>query len=202
MISKIFKSSGSFKSVLDYVTQKGKYHEVVLSNGVRDYSKESVLQDFLFQARMNPRIRRNVLHMTLSHHPDDTDKIKDCEINILKAYFEQLKQKGIDFYKTQFIVCRHNDQPHPHYHIVANYVSDDFTRFTDSLIGIRSKAVCKAVTRQFGLTTANLQERKAMQEKKENQSKNRQKITLLQLKPMEENSVENQNKNRRFSYGR
>jgi len=154
MITKIFKSSGSFKDVLDYLTQKEKNHEIVLSNGVRDYSKRTILNDFVAQAKMNPRIKKSALHMVLSHHPDDEAKIKGKEKEVLERYFEKLKEKGIDFYATQFIVCRHNDQDHIHYHILANYVADDFKRFPDNHIGLKSKKISQEITKEYKLTPA------------------------------------------------
>ncbi|MGF7230006.1 relaxase/mobilization nuclease domain-containing protein [Arachidicoccus sp.] len=154
MISKIFKSSGSFKDVLNYLTQKEKNHEMILSNGVRDYSKRTILNDFIMQAKMNPRIKKMALHMVLSHHPGDEAKIKGKEKEIISMYFEKLKEKGIDFYATQFIVCRHNDQEHIHYHILANYVADDFKRFPDNHIGLKSKKISQEITKEYKLTLA------------------------------------------------
>lgn len=154
MISKIFKSSGSFKDVLNYLTQKEKNHEMILSNGVRDYSKRTILNDFLTQAKMNPRIKKTALHMVLSHHPGDEAKIKGKEKEVIEQYFEKLKEQGINFYATQFIVCKHNDQDHIHYHIMANYVADDFKRFPDSNIGLKSKKISQAITKEFKLTPA------------------------------------------------
>ncbi|HAO08585.1 MAG TPA: hypothetical protein DCQ50_16765 [Chryseobacterium sp.] len=154
MISKILRTAGNFKAVVEYATAKNKKFEVMLSNGVREYSAGKTIADFRTQAEMNKRIKRCVFHTVISHYPGDTKKIEGKETEILSAYLKKLKEKGFDFWITQFIIYKHNDKNHHHYHCVANYVNNDFKRLIDSNIGIKAKVASKELTKEFGLTPA------------------------------------------------
>lgn len=154
MISKILKPSRNFKAVIEYATQKNKHHKVIMCHGVRDYFATKTVQDFMRQAKLNPKIRSCVLHVALSHHPDDVRKIKGREKEILEKYLDKLKARGVDFYDTQFIVYKHNDRAHVHYHLIANYVNNQFKRFNDSHIGVKAKLCSKELTKELNLTQA------------------------------------------------
>ena len=52
---------------------------------------------------------------------------------------------------TQYIVCRHTDREHQHLHIVANRVDNNGNTISDSNDDVRNVAVCKALTREYGL---------------------------------------------------
>ncbi len=60
-----------------------------------------------------------------------------------------MKRMGI--VNTQYIVCRHTDREHQHLHIVANRVDNDGNTISDRNDAIRNVAVCKALTREYGL---------------------------------------------------
>jgi hypothetical protein len=154
MISKILKSRSNFHTTVLYATQSSKDHEVMLSNGVRDYDPQKTIADFYRQAAMNSNIKKVTFHMVISHHPDDTHKIKDKEKEILKTYIDKLKAKDFDLFQTQFIIYKHKNTPACHYHLVASYISHDGSRLSDSNIGIKAKIASKELTKEFNLTPA------------------------------------------------
>jgi hypothetical protein len=106
------------------------------------------------QASQNPNIQKNCMHIILSHHPDDGRKIAGREPELLTDYLNGLKRKGIDFSETQYIIYKHNDKGHEHYHMVANMVNNEARRFNDSHIGYKAKYTSKEITKQYGLTPA------------------------------------------------
>ena len=154
MMSKITSLKGAFKGVVMYATQEHKHYEIVLSNGVRTDTPEHTIADFHMQASQNQHIQKNCMHIILSHHPDDGRKIAGKEPELLTDYLDGLKRQGIDFKETQYIIYKHNDKGHEHYHMVANMVNNEARRFNDSHIGYKAKYTSKEITKQYGLTPA------------------------------------------------
>ena len=154
MVSKILKSRAGFASIVLYATKASKNHQVLLSNGVCDYNIDTTIKDFYRQAALNKNIKKNAFHMVLSHHPEDSNKIIKREADILNTYLAKLKKKGIDFEQTQYIIYRHNDREHIHYHLLANYVTNEGKRLGDGNIGIKAKIISKEVTKEYNLTPA------------------------------------------------
>jgi phage anti-repressor protein len=178
MVSKT-NTSGGFASAADYLTLDKKAHEIMKSEGVRAYDKKLMIHDFEDQSRMNPRIRQNVLHVSLSHHPDDRTKIAGKENEIIDLWLSGMKKKGIDFEKTQFAIIKHNDRAHPHYHLIANMVDNNGKRFNIDYIGLKAKDVSKQVTRAYGLTIASLKERElAVVKQRENKPEMKAEIKI------------------------
>lgn len=67
-------------------------------------------------------------------------------IEIAREYMQCM-----DIVNTQYIVCRHTDKEHQHLHIVANRVDNDGNTISNRNDAIRNVAVCKAITREYGL---------------------------------------------------
>ena len=63
---------------------------------------------------------------------------------------EYMRRMGI--VNTQFVVFRHQDQPHPHVHIVYNRVNNDGDAIMGDCNFRKSAAITKALTREYGLT--------------------------------------------------
>lgn len=154
MVSKVTSLKGAFSGVVLYATQEHKEYEVMRAAGVRKRDPKETIEDFKRQASFNPRIAKNCLHVILSHHPGDGLKIAGMEREILKDYLQNLKGRGIDFDETQYIIYKHNDKGHAHYHLVANMVNDKGQRFNDSHIGYKMKYTSKEITKKYGLTPA------------------------------------------------
>jgi len=131
----------------------GRY-EVLLANGVSE-DKQAMIRHFELQATLNKRCKVPALHILLSHHPDDTKKIKGNEMQIIDDWIHELKvKKGIDLYSTQFAIIGHHDRDHMHYHIVANMVTNSGKRLNIDYIGLKMKDISKEITKRYQLTPA------------------------------------------------
>ena len=154
MVSKATGLKGAFGGVVMYATQEHKHAQVIKAEGVRMGNPLHTIEDFKIQASLNPRIEKNCLHIILSHHPQDGEKIRGKDREILNEYLKRLKTRGIDFDQTQYIIYKHNDKGHEHYHLVANMVDNKGKRFNDSHIGYKMKYTSKEITQAFKLTPA------------------------------------------------
>ena len=62
MMAKIVKGQG-FKGVVNYILDKSKGTELLDSEGVRLKSPETIIQSFVSQTEMNPRLKNPVCHI-------------------------------------------------------------------------------------------------------------------------------------------
>ena len=93
------------------------------------------------------KLKNPVYHISLDFAHEDTPKLTDgLMIEIAREY---MRRMGIA--NTQYIVCRHTDTEHQHLHIVANRVDNDGNTISDRNDAVRNVAVCKALTREYGL---------------------------------------------------
>lgn len=149
-------TSGSFKGTLTYCLKESKDAEIVLSEGIRTDKLNHMVSDFVSQTDLNKRITKTVFHASISFSQEDLPRLtKEGEKEILNKYLETLgEKKGIDFNNTQFLIVRHNDKDHPHYHLVANVVDNDGKRLKLDHIGLKMKDISKQITKEFKLTPA------------------------------------------------
>jgi hypothetical protein len=153
MITKC-NTSKSFGKTIGYVMNKPERYEVILCHGVSD-DKASMIKEFQMQNTLNLRCKIPVFHVVLSHHPSDTAKIESCEVDILNEWLDEMNsKKGIDFYSTQFVIVKHVDRDHIHYHQISNLVSNNGKRLKIDHIGLKMKEVSKYITKKYGLTPA------------------------------------------------
>jgi hypothetical protein len=146
MIAKIVKGQG-FKGVVNYILDKTKGTELLDSEGVRLKSPETIIQSFISQTEMNPRLKNPVCHISLDFSAQDRDKLSnELMVQISKAY---MKQMGIS--DTQYIIGRHYDKEHPHLHIVFNRVDNNGHTISDRNDRFRSEKICKELTQKYSL---------------------------------------------------
>ena len=146
MMAKIVKGQG-FKGVVNYILDKSKGTELLDSEGVRLKSTETIIQSFISQAEMNPRLKNPVGHISLNFSAQDCDKISN-EL-MVKISREYMKQMGIS--DTQYIIGRHYDKEHPHLHIVFNRVDNNGHTISDRNDRFRSEKICKELTQKNNL---------------------------------------------------
>ena len=147
MIGKVI-SGGSFGGTVGYVMKEPS--RVLKARGVEPPGVREMVEDFEDQARLNPRLRQNVGHISLSFSPKDAPKLTDERMTqIAKEYMQKM---GIT--DTQYLLVRHLDQPHPHCHLVYNRVGDHGQTISDSNIKLRNTKVCRELTERFGLHLA------------------------------------------------
>lgn len=69
-----------------------------------------MVQDFNEQALLNPRVKNNVGHISLSFSERDKDKLTDKKMTEIAR--EYMQKMGIT--DTQYLIVRHHDAPRPH----------------------------------------------------------------------------------------
>ena len=142
------KKRASFAKLVNYVNNPKKAR-LIDSKDVRLDSNATIARSMQGQADDKPgrRLKNSVYHISLDFAHEDTPKITDAlMVEIAREY---MRRMGI--VNTQYIVCRHTDKEHQHMHIVANRVDNDGNTISDRNDAIRNVAVCKALTREYGL---------------------------------------------------
>lgn len=155
----------SFKGCCSYnmeKVEKGK-GEVILSQGVRDYERGAMIADFVRQAQMNPHLSRSVWHTAISFDPQDEARLQAHPQLMRQVAGDYLKGMGLD--QSQYVVIRHRDTPHTHFHIVANRVASDGQTVSDSHNFSRSETLLRQIEEKYGLTPMNEQAQRLSLEK-------------------------------------
>lgn len=147
MIGKVI-SGGSFGGTVGYVMKE--QSRVLEARGVEPPGVREMVEDFEDQAHLNPRLRQNVGHISLSFSPEDAPKLTDERMTQIAR--EYMQKMGIT--DTQYLLVRHLDQPHPHCHLVYNRVGDHGQTIPDRNIKLRNAKVCRELTERFGLHLA------------------------------------------------
>jgi hypothetical protein len=122
--------------------------EILLSRGVRDYSAEVMTDDFEQQRRINPSLGRAVWHTSISFPPEEKEQLTNDKMAAIALDYLQ----GMGLAQGQYAVIRHDDRPHPHFHIVANRVADNGKTVSDGLNYARSEKLLRELEKKYGLT--------------------------------------------------
>ena len=148
MIAKIH-TGNNFGGLVNYANDIVKKDAVVVASyGVSLTSNAAITANFKAQAKARPGVKNFVGHISLSFSPNDKDKVNnDLMAQIAREY---MRRMGI--VNTQFVVFRHQDQPHPHVHIVYNRVNNEGDAIMGDCNFRKSAAITKALTREYGLT--------------------------------------------------
>ena len=146
MIAKIMKGSG-FKGVINYILDPKKGTELIDSSGVRTESINHIVQSFIDQTELNPRVGKVVGHISLSFSAQDSPKLSNEWI--VKVAREYLDKMGIK--DTQYIIGRHFDKEHPHIHIAFNRIDNNGNTISDRNDRFRSEKICKELTAKYSL---------------------------------------------------
>ena len=142
------KKRASFAKVVNYVNNPKKAR-LIDSKDVRLDGNATIARSMQGQADDKPgrKLKIPVYHISLDFAHEDTPKLTDSlMVEIAREYMRRMKITN-----TQYIVCRHTDKEHQHLHIVANRVDNDGHTISDRNDAIRNVAVCKALTREYGL---------------------------------------------------
>ena len=124
---------------------------ILEAEGVMPPEVKDMAQDFKDQTLLNPRLKNNVGHSSLSFSSKDAPRMTDALMTqIAKEYMQKM---GIT--DTQYLLVRHLDQPHPHCHLVYNRVGNNGQTISDKNIKIRNAKVCRELTEKYGLYLAS-----------------------------------------------
>ena len=151
MIAKIH-TGNNFGGLVNYANDIVKKDAVVVASyGVSLTSNAAITASFKAQAKARSGVKNFVGHISLSFSPNDKEKVNnDLMAQIAREY---MRRMGI--VNTQFVVFRHQDQPHPHVHIIYNRVNNDGDAIMGDCNFRKSAAITKALTREYGLTFGN-----------------------------------------------
>lgn len=144
MMAKIVQGRG-FKGVINYVLDKSKA-EVLWADGLRLSSRDSIVQSFITQSKLNS-VSKPITHISLDFSIQDKARLTNQKM--MEIAGEYLQKMG--YGSTQVLIVRHNDTDHPHLHMVLNRIDYDGKRISDQNERIRSTKVCKELTVKHGL---------------------------------------------------
>lgn len=154
MIAKIMKGSG-FKGVINYILDPKKGTELIDCSGVGTESISHIVQSFIDQTELNPRVGKVVGHISLSFSAQDSSKLSNEWM--AKVAYEYMEKMGIK--DTQYIIGRHFDKEHPHVHIAFNRIDNSGKTISDRNDRFRSEKICKELTAKYGLYFADGKEK-------------------------------------------
>ena len=141
-------SGSSFSGTVGYVMKEES--RILEAEGIMPPEVKDMVQDFKDQTLLNPRLKNNVGHISLSFSSKDAPRMTDALMTqIAKEYMQKM---GIT--DTQYLLVRHLDQPHPHCHLVCNRVGNNGQTISDKNIKIRNAKVCRELTEKYGLYLA------------------------------------------------
>ena len=146
MIAKIIKGSG-FKGVINYILDLKKGTELIDSSGVRTDRVSHIIQSFIDQTDLNPRVDKVVGHISLSFSAQDSPRLSNkWMVKVAREYMEKMGIKD-----TQYIIGRHFDKEHPHIHIAFNRIDNNGKTISDRNDRFKSEKICKELTAKYGL---------------------------------------------------
>ena len=154
MIAKLMKGSG-FKGVINYILDPKKGTELIDSSGVRTDDISHIIQSFIDQTSLNPRVSKVVGHISLSFSTQDSLKLSnEFMTQVAREYMEKMGIKD-----TQYIIGRHFDKDHPHVHIAFNRIDNHGKTISDKNDRFRSEKICKELTTKYDLYFASGKEK-------------------------------------------
>jgi hypothetical protein len=149
MIAKIVQGRG-FRGAINYVMDK-KNARLLFAEGVRLKDKASVIQSFITQSKLKPKISKPVAHISLDFSAQDKGLLTDkLMMSVAHGHMERMGYKN-----TQYIIVRHHDTNHPHVHLVINRIDNNGNRISDKNEKLRNTKVCMELTKKYGLYIAS-----------------------------------------------
>lgn len=136
----------SFYDLIAYILDESKNAKLIASQGVLTNSIADMARSFDLQAKLNPRLRLKVGHISLSFHENDSPKINDEFL--VKIANEYLRKMNI--HPNQWIIGRHFGS-HPHIHVCYCRVDENGNTISDSHIHLRNMRITNELTRKYGL---------------------------------------------------
>ena len=149
MIAKIVQGRG-FKGAVNYVLDK-KDARLLFAEGVRLKDKASVIQSFITQSKLKPKISKPVAHISLDFSAQDKGRLTDkFMVGVAHEYLDKM-----GYMNTQYIIARHYDTEHPHLHLVINRIDNEGNRISDKNEKLRNTKICMELTKKHGLYIAS-----------------------------------------------
>ena len=140
---------------INYILNPKKGTELIDSSGVRTDRVSHIIQSFIDQTDLNPRVDKVVGHISLSFSAQDSPRLSNkWMVKVAREYMEKMGIKN-----TQYIIGRHFDKEHPHIHIAFNRIDNNGKTISDRNDRFKSEKICKELTTKYGLYFANGKEK-------------------------------------------
>lgn len=168
MIGKTITGKG-FGGAIRYIMEK-ENAELLLKSGVCGDDPNYIAKQFIAVADEKRNVSKPVWHTSISFAYDD-EVTNETMIDIAKDY---LKELGFDLNQNQFIIVKHNDTEHLHFHLLCNRIGYDGKVVNDYYCKNRTARACDKLELKYNLTIAREQENKTYKDKipvKENYKK-------------------------------
>ena len=140
------KKGKSFGGCVRYVMNED--CEVLEAEGVVADDVATITRDFAIQRSGRPEIKQPVGHIAVSFSPEDSPRMTGDFM--LKLAHEYMAEMGIC--NTQYIVVRHHNTDHDHFHIVYNRIDNDLKLISVNNDYRRNVAACKKLKDRHELT--------------------------------------------------
>jgi hypothetical protein len=137
----------SFRGALCYNQEKvaqGKAE--VLDHSFLNTSEKSIMKEVAMVRVQRPDLKKYFYHTSINF-PKDENVNNELMIKIGREYLE-----ANGFNQHQYIMFRHHDAAHPHFHILVNRIGYDGSVVTDSNDYQRSEKVLRDLERKYNLT--------------------------------------------------
>jgi hypothetical protein len=145
MIAKNIKGK-SFGGCVRYVLNEG--HEILAAEGVVADDAATITRDFAIQRSGRPEIKQPVGHIAVAFSPEDSARMTgDFMLQLAHEYMREMNIRN-----TQYIVVRHHNTDHDHFHIVYNRIDNDLKLISVNNDYHRNVAACKKLKDRHGLT--------------------------------------------------
>ncbi len=117
----------------------------VLETNFSSLDREMVQKEVELMKSMNPRLKRNTYHVSLSFGKEEKISNKKM-LSIANAYL-----KGMGFDDNAYFIFRHHDAEHPHCHLLALRNRFDGTVVSDSNNYRKSESLVRKLEKKYGL---------------------------------------------------
>ena len=146
MIVKIMKPADSVFSVLGYNENKVEGEDAVLVAwyNMDSDSEESIPETFAHRERIARSEGRQSFHMVIS--PAEGEDFDDTR---MKEYARRLMD-GLGYGEQPYVLYRHEDTAHVHWHVVATRVRENGCKVHDSYSSRRCRAIAENLQEEFG----------------------------------------------------
>jgi len=142
MIGKIVKGT-DFHGLLAYLLRDGR-GAILERHYLSATDPEAVAGEMTLAALMSRRVKKPVLHCSLSYAPDESPTEDEMRADAIEAL------KGLGLERHQAVVVRHVDKGHAHIHIAANRVGPEGRAAHDGHSYARLETVLRSIERQRG----------------------------------------------------
>jgi hypothetical protein len=129
--------------------------EVLAAEGVLADDAVSITRDFAIQRSGRPEIKQPVGHIAVAFSPEDSSRLtNDFMLTLAHEYMREMRIGN-----TQYIVVRHHNTDHDHFHIVYNRIDNDLKLISVNNDYRRNVVACKKLKDRHGLTYSSGKEK-------------------------------------------